>query len=128
MNVFQQKSSRSTEESTDVLFYRELISGCKDHLKILKTAVGQPVSGNVLEGAVRAAELKWLKLVLIGPKDSIRKAAEESSLDISNVEFIATKCSYESAQVAADIAREGKVDALLKGHIHTHELLRPIMD
>jgi phosphate acetyltransferase len=128
VNTFQQKFPKCAEDAIDVPFYHDLIAGCEDRLKPLRTAVVHPVSGNALAGAAHAAESKWLEVVLIGPKDSICKAAEESSLDISNFEIIVTKYSAESAQVAADMAREGKVDALMKGHIHTNELLRSVMD
>lgn len=128
MNTSKKKFPENPKESTDVPFYRDLISECKDSLRLLKTAVVYPISVNALQGAIRAAELKLLELVLIGPKDLIHKTAEESSLDISNYELVAAKYSHEAARIAADMAREGKVDALMKGHIHTDVLLRSIMD
>jgi phosphate acetyltransferase len=128
MNSSKKRFPENPRESTDVPFYHDLISGCKDDLKPLKTAVVYPVSSNALQGAVRAAELKLLKLVLIGPEDHINKTAEESSLDISSFELVTAKYSHEAARIAADMAREDKVDALMKGHIHTNELLRSITD
>lgn len=128
MNMRSPKNQEGTQEYTDVPFYHELISGCKDNLNLLKTGVVHPVSGPALQGALRAAEFKWLDPVLIGPEESIHKAAEECSLDISGFELISTRYSHESAQTAADLARAGKVDALMKGHIHTDELLHALMD
>lgn len=124
----KERSPQCSKASDDVPFYQELISGCHKNLKPLKTAIVHPVSRYSLQGSIRAAELNFLTPLLIGPKEAIHQIAEEASLDIAGFEHINTKFSHESAQIATTMAREGKVDALMKGHIHTDELLRSIMD
>lgn len=128
MGVIKMKKDKKTivqcpKEPEEISFYGELVSGCKNHLKPLKTAVVHPVDKNSLEGAVTAAQKGLLQPILVGPKDRIKDAAHDASLDISDFEIVPTEHSHEAAQTSVDMAREGKVDALMKGHIHTDELL-----
>mgnify|MGYP003133543149 CR=1 FL=1 len=122
----QSKNSASTKRK-NIPFYEELISKSKDHLEPLKTAVVNPVDKNSLEGAIETAKKKFIDPILIGDEDEMRKVAEEAGLDISAFEIISTKHSHEAAQKAVDLAREGKVDALMKGYIHTDELLHAVV-
>jgi len=107
----------------DIPFYKELIEGCRDDYKTLRTAVVHPVSANTLQGAVCTAHENLLEPVLIGPQQRIEKAAKDGGIDIARLEIIDTKHSDEAAKKAVELARAGKVDALMKGHIHTDELL-----
>lgn len=107
----------------NIPFYERLCENCKDGAEPLKTAVVHPVDSNALEGAIQAAKEGLIEPILVGPEKRIRKAAEEASLDISDYELVATEHSHEAAETAVKLAREGEVDALMKGHIHTDELL-----
>lgn len=120
------KISASTKRK-NIPFYEELISKSKDHLEPLKTAVVNPVDKNSLEGAIETAKKTFIDPILIGDEDEIHKVADENGLDISAFEIITTKHSHEAAQKAVDLAREGKVDALMKGYIHTDELLHAVV-
>jgi len=104
-------------------FYDKLCKSCTDDVEPLKTAVVHPVDSSSLEGAIEAAKKGIIKPILIGPEDRINKAAQEASLDISSFELVATKHSHEAAETAVKMARKGEVDALMKGHIHTDELM-----
>ncbi len=115
--------TRKLSSEPEIPFYGRLLQDCKDGMEPLRTAVVHPVDKNALEGALEAAKEALIEPVLVGPEERIRKAAEDASLDISNYELVATKHSHEAAETAVNIAREGKVDALMKGHIHTDELL-----
>lgn len=113
----------ATSSEPDIPFYERLCKHCKDGAEPLKTAVVHPVDANALEGAVEAAKEGLILPVLVGPEARIHKAAEEASIDISDYELVDTKHSHEAAERSVTIARKGDVDALMKGHIHTDELL-----
>ncbi len=108
-------------------FYERLCSTSKDHRPPLKTAVVHPVDVNAVEGAVAAAQEGLIEPVLIGPQEHIGKAADEAGLDISSFELIPAEHSHMAAQKAAQLAREGEVDAIMKGHIHTDELMHAML-
>ncbi len=90
----------------------------------LPTAIVHPVDPHSLKGALQAASKELIIPVLVGPEDRIRQAAEEAEVDISDFQLISTKHSHEAAERSVELAREGKVGALMKGSLHTDELLR----
>ena len=94
------------------------------HPEPVSTAVVHPVDPHSLKGAIQAANKDLIIPVLVGPEKRIRQAAEEAEVDISDFELVATKHSHEAAERAVALAREGKVGALMKGSLHTDELLR----
>lgn len=96
-------------------------------LKPLLTAVVHPADIYSLGGAVEAAEEGIIVPILIGPKDKILAAAKEAKLDISKYTLLPTKHSHEAAEKAVEMARSGKVEALMKGKLHTDELMEACM-
>ncbi|MBS0002522.1 MAG: bifunctional enoyl-CoA hydratase/phosphate acetyltransferase [Thioalkalivibrio sp.] len=90
----------------------------------LPTAIVHPVDANSLKGALQAASKELIIPVLVGPEDRIRQAAEEAEVDISDFRLVSTKHSHEAAERAVALARKGEVGALMKGSLHTDELLR----
>ncbi len=128
------KVKRERIELPEVLFrnpkgkwYRDLIKLTKDYTP-LKTAIVHPVDKLALQGAIDAAKDNLIIPILVGPKDKIMAAAKDANLDISHYELIDTHHSSESAEVAVKLAKEGKVEALMKGKIHTDELMGPVVD
>ncbi len=107
-------------------FYETLIS-MQEALPPMRTAVVHPVEKLSLEGALEAANEQMITPVLVGPEERIRAAADGAGLDIAGMELVATRHSHEAAAVSVQMAREGKVDALMKGHIHTDELMKAII-
>lgn len=99
-----------------------------DGLEPMKTAVVHPVDKNSLKGAIASAEAKLIEPVLIGPKDKIEVAAAENNIDISKYTIIHTKHSHAAAEMAVELARKGEVEALMKGKIHTDELMEAVVD
>jgi phosphate acetyltransferase len=94
------------------------------HPEPLPTAVVHPVDPQSLAGTVQAARKGLIVPVLVGPESRIRQAAEDAEVDISGFELVATKHSHEAAERSVALAREGRVGALMKGSLHTDELLR----
>ncbi len=97
-------------------------------LKPLKTAVVHPVDVFSLAGAIQAAEAGIIDPILVGPEDKIRKAAEEAHLNISKYTIFPTVHSHAAATAAAQMAGSGKVEALMKGKLHTDELMEAVVD
>jgi len=94
------------------------------HPEPLPTAVVHPVDPHSLAGAIQAASKRLIIPVLVGPESRIRQAAEEAEVDISGFRLVSTKHSHEAAERAVALARAGEVGALMKGSLHTDELLR----
>ncbi|MGH1536455.1 MAG: bifunctional enoyl-CoA hydratase/phosphate acetyltransferase [Gammaproteobacteria bacterium] len=105
----------------------ERLLNAVSNLPSLKTAVVHPVGKAALLGAIEAAKDGLIEPVLIGPEKRINKAAAEAGFDISSYEVIATEHSHDSAKVAVDMAREGTVSAIMKGKLHTDELMSAVV-
>lgn len=108
-------------------WYKALIK-LKNDFAPLKTVVVHPVDALSLQGAIDAADEKLIIPILVGPRDKIQNAAKEADIDITSYELISTKHSNESAEVAVRLVKEGKAEAIMKGKIHTDELMEPIVD
>jgi phosphotransacetylase/acyl dehydratase len=106
--------------------YQRLIRQAKG-LAAIRTAVVHPVDAVSLLGAVEAAKADIIVPVLVGPEARIRKAAEQAKLDITPYELLATEHSHAAAAAAAALARDHKVDALMKGSLHTDEFMGAIV-
>ena len=94
----------------------------------LHTAVVHPTDKASLAGVVAAAEQGLIVPILIGPEQKIRAAAESASIDISPYQLIATEHSHAAAVTAVAMARAGEVQALMKGSLHTDELMQAVVD
>ena len=90
-------------------------------------AVVHPVDGNSLRGAVDAAQADLITPLLVGPESKIRAAAIAEGIDLSSYELIPTKHSHEAAATAVALAHAGKVEALMKGSLHTDELMHEVV-
>jgi len=108
-------------------WYRRLLAAKKTLLP-LKTAVVHPVDVLSLQGAIAAAEAGLIIPILIGPKQKIIDAAQAANIDLKPYEIVATKHSTEAAETAVKMAARLEVEAIMKGKIHTDELMRPIID
>jgi phosphate acetyltransferase len=106
--------------------YDRLIAEAK-RLPALPTAVAHPCDKSSLEGAVDAARLGLIKPILVGPTQRIRKVASEFGIDISGFTLVDTEHSQASAKRAVDLVREGKAEALMKGSLHTDELMGEVV-
>ena len=94
----------------------------------IRTAVVHPVDTPSLLGAMEAARSKLILPVLVGPEAKIRTAAAQAQLDLAPYEIVSTEHSHAAAAQAVDMARAGKVEALMKGALHTDELMHAVVD
>jgi len=107
--------------------YRQMIEMTRG-LEPIRTAVVHPVDTVSLLGAVEAAHIKLIVPVLVGPEARIRAAAQQAQLDLSPYEMVAAEHSDAAAAAAVGMARAGKVEALMKGALHTDELMHAVVD
>lgn len=106
--------------------YERLIARCKN-LPPAATAVAHPCDESSLRGAVEAAEMGILKPILVGPRDKIEAVARQFRIDISRCEIVDAPHSQAAAEMAVQLAREGKVEMLMKGSLHTDELMGAVV-
>ncbi|MDC7677504.1 bifunctional enoyl-CoA hydratase/phosphate acetyltransferase [Asticcacaulis machinosus] len=106
--------------------YDAILEKCRN-LAPVKTAIVHPVKSNVIEAAADAVKEGLIVPVLIGPRKRITAAAAEVGADISGWELIDVEHSHEAGGKAAGLAASGKVDAIMKGALHTDELLGAII-
>ncbi|MGD9917617.1 MAG: bifunctional enoyl-CoA hydratase/phosphate acetyltransferase [Paenirhodobacter sp.] len=99
-----------------------------EHLPAMATAVVCPVEESALDGALISAEHHLLAPILIGNPDKMAKAAKALGKSLDAYEIIATETDREAAQKAVELVRAGRVEAIMKGHLHTDDLLHPMLD
>ena len=97
-------------------------------LPATRCAVVHPCDAPSLGGAMAAARAGLIVPLLVGPAARIRRAAEEAGLDIAGVAVIDTPHSHASAARAVELVRAGEANALMKGSLHTDELLEAVVD
>jgi phosphotransacetylase len=106
--------------------YPALIERCA-RLKPVSTAVAHPCDESSLTGAVEAAEAKLIRPILVGPEAKIRGVAEQFELDIARYRLVDTPHSHASAAKAVEMVRAGEAEALMKGSLHTDELMAEVV-
>jgi phosphate acetyltransferase len=106
--------------------YQRLIDYCKT-LPPLPTAVAHPCDKSSLSGAVEAAEMGLIAPILVGPAERIKAVALENGIDISRYQVVEAPYSEAAARCAVQLVREGKAEALMKGSLHTDELMGAVV-
>jgi len=106
--------------------YERLLERCRG-LAPVPTAVAHPCEEGALKGAVDAAQVGLITPILVGPKQEIEATAKSAGLDLTNLEIIDTANSVDSAREAVALVREGRAEVLMKGSLHTDELMSAIV-
>jgi len=106
--------------------YDRLIARCKA-IEPVACAVAHPCDESSLRGAVEAGQMGLLKPILVGPKARIEAVAKQFGIDISGCEVVDAPHSEGSAETAVRLAREGKAEMLMKGSLHTDELMAAVV-
>src|SRR5574343_209076 len=91
-------------------------------------AVVHPCDEESLKGALLAANRGLICPILVGPAARMHQVAHNLGLDISPYRIVDTPYSQESARVAVELVRKGKAEALMKGSLHTDELMSAVVD
>jgi phosphate acetyltransferase len=105
--------------------YERLIEAAQN-LEALSTAVAHPCDDTSLAGAVEAADAGLIIPLLVGPKDKIQNVAETLGVDIGRFELIDVPHSQAAAEKTVEMVREGRAELLMKGSLHSDELLSAV--
>ena len=105
--------------------YERLIARAKQ-VAAAQTIVVHPCDESSLRGPVEAAELGIIKPILVGPAAKIKKVAGEHGIKISGLEVVDAPHSEAAAERAVELVHEGKGELLMKGSLHTDELMRAV--
>jgi len=97
-------------------------------LSPISMAVIHPCDTESLKGALLARDRGLINPTLVGPEDKIRMLADEMSLDLYGCQFLNVPHSHAAAESGVALAREGIVEALMKGSLHTDELMGEVVD
>jgi len=106
--------------------FRELLS-LADGMAPMRCAVVHPCDAGSLAGALDATRHGLMIPLLIGPKEKILAVAREAGLDLGTSEIRHVPHSHAAAELAAELAAAGEVDALMKGSLHTDELIAAVL-
>ena len=93
----------------------------------IKVAVAHPCDDVSLQGAVEAARLRLIEPILVGPSARIYDVAARAGLDISAMELVEAEHSHDSAAKAVELVTAGRAEALMKGSLHTDELMGAVV-
>lgn len=93
----------------------------------LSVAVVHPCSREALEGALEARQAGLITPLLVGPAARVRALAAEAGFDLTGIELEDVPHSHAAAQRAVELAASGRVGALMKGSLHTDELLSAVV-
>ncbi len=91
------------------------------------TAVVHPCDAVSLSGAMEAHRLGLIQAILIAPEARLRSLAASTGLDLSGIEIVASEHSHDSAARAVALVRAGRAEALMKGSLHTDELMAAVV-
>jgi phosphate acetyltransferase len=96
-------------------------------LPAIDMAVVHPCDLESLKGALMAADAGLIDPILIGPEAKIRSIAQEHNLDLKQYRIVDVRHSHESAAMAVTLIRNGDAEAMMKGSLHTDELLAEVV-
>jgi phosphate acetyltransferase len=106
--------------------YERLVERARKH-PAMATAVAHPCDAVSLESAVEAARLGLLKPILVGPAVRLTDVAARAGLDISAFDIVDSRHSHDSAAKAVELVKAGRAEALMKGSLHTDELMGAVV-
>ena len=106
--------------------FAKLLARCEP-LEPVSCAVVHPCDADSLMGALEAAKRRLIVPVLVGPPARIRAVAAAQGADLAGLRLVATEHSHASAEAAVALARAGEVETLMKGSLHTDELMHAVV-
>ena len=106
--------------------YERLLARCHG-LAPVPTAVAHPCEESALTGAVEAARRGLIKPLLVGPAARIEEVARSAKLELGDLKIVDVPHSHASATKAVELIREGQAEILMKGSLHTDELMGAVV-
>ncbi len=117
--------------TTEVIFRRtdafaRLLKRCEG-IAAVRTAIVHPCDRDSLAGPIEAAKRGLIEPVLVGPEARIRAVARAEGIDLAGLTIVHAEHSVAAAERAVKMARDGEVEALMKGSLHTDELMSAVV-
>jgi phosphotransacetylase len=106
--------------------YEALLVRCRS-LDPVTTAVAHPCEQTALAGAIEAAEKRLIVPILVGPAGKIREIAATNGIDLGQTRIVDAPHSHASAAKAVELVRKGEAELLMKGSLHSDELLGAVV-
>jgi phosphotransacetylase len=106
--------------------YEQLLERCKG-LAPIPTAVAYPCEETALESAIDAGTQGLIVPILVGPAETIREIAKAKGINLGNVEIVDVPGSHAAAAKAVELVRQGKAELLMKGSLHSDEILAAVI-
>ena len=106
--------------------YERLLARCKD-VPPISTAVAHPCDDSSLFAVIEAARARIVEPILCGPADRIRRIAKDLSIDVERYEIVNVPHSHAAAARAVELVRLGRAEVLMKGSLHTDELMGEVV-
>jgi phosphate acetyltransferase len=106
--------------------YERLIQRAQSNATV-KVAVVPPCDDVSLQSSIEAARLRLIRPILVGPEQRIRRVALSFGLDIGGMEIVNAEHSHDSAAKSVELVTAGRVEALMKGSLHTDELMGAVV-
>jgi phosphotransacetylase len=114
------------DRSTGTGKYEALLERCRS-LEPVTAAVAHPCEETALAGAVEAGEQGLIVPILVGPGDRIREVARASGIALGQLRIVDAPHSHASAAKAVELVRQGEAELLMKGSLHSDELLGAVV-
>ena len=106
--------------------YEQMLATCRN-MKPIPTAVAHPCEESALSGAIDAAHLGIIVPILVGPREKIEATARSGGIDLAGTQIVDTPHSNASAAKAVELVRQGQAELLMKGSLHTDELMAAVV-
>lgn len=106
--------------------YERLLERCRG-LEPVPTAVAYPCEASALAGAIEAARKGLILPILVGPADKIAGIARSQGIDLASFEIVEVPERHASAASAVELVRKGEAELLVKGSLHTDELMAAVV-
>jgi phosphate acetyltransferase len=105
--------------------YERLIAHART-MPAVSAAVAHPCDETSLRGAIEAAQAGLIVPILVGPRSRIEAIAKDAGLGLDGVEIVDVPNSHAAAAKAVEVVRSGRAEVLMKGSLHTDELLSEV--
>jgi len=106
--------------------YEALLERCRS-LEAVPTAVAHPCEETALAGPIEAGARGLIRPILVGPAAKIQEVAKKSGLKLDGIKIVDVPHSHAAAAKAVELVRQGEAELLMKGSLHTDELLGAVI-
>ena len=106
--------------------YEGLLAKCRS-LEAIPTAVAYPCETSALEGAIEAGQKGLIEPILVGPAEKIAEIAKSSGINLGGTQVVDARDGRQAAAKAVELVLHGKAELLMKGSLHTDELLGAVV-